>query len=104
MYFDFRGMMLLCPARYCRGMQITTQAQADTLNRTGEYGPYHAANGHTMIAPLRYPKSREWIDDGNDERAERDYRVGDEIRYDSWAAWCAPTCYACGMGEPLEDW
>lgn len=85
---------------------VQTQAQANNLNKTGTYGPYLAANGHTMLAQARLPVI------GLDEDCaspcplpiEREYRIGDEIRYESWSAWCASDCGACREGYPLEDW
>lgn len=73
--------------------EVKTQAEADLLNLSGEYGPYRAANHHLMVAPLRWPRGA----DGN----EREYRVGDEIKYDSWAARCDP---GCRHYEAPEDW
>ncbi|MGV0985022.1 MAG: hypothetical protein ACOYB2_10735 [Limnohabitans sp.] len=79
-------------------MKVETKAEADRLNRTGETEPYAAANGHLMIAALRFPTVE--FEDG---RVEREYRVGDEIRYESWSAWCAPGCSHAELG-PLPDW
>lgn len=72
---------------------VETQAEADRLNETGTTEPYMAANGHRMIALLRFPKEP----DGR----ERDYRIGDEIRYTTWNAWCAPDCH---HDAPPPDW
>lgn len=79
--------------------KVVTAAQAARLNRTGEYGPYTAANGHSMVATLLWPA--EYTDNG---RRERDYRVGDEIRYSTWDAGCTRTCGACRDGDTLPDW
>jgi hypothetical protein len=76
-------------------MKVETKAEAKRLNRTGETEPYGAANGHLMIAALRFPK--------DDEGRKREYRVGDDIRYESWSAWCAPGCSHAELG-PLPDW
>lgn len=76
-------------------MKVESQDEADELNETGEYGPYHAANGHLMMAELRFPRD----DDGN----ERNYRVGDRIDYIQWSAWCADACDHDGLG-PLPDY
>lgn len=77
--------------------KVQTQEEANRLNREDEYGPYQAANGHIMIAPLRYPR------DPSSPSGEREYRIGDEIQYESWCAWCAPGCNHQELG-PLEDW
>lgn len=69
-------------------MKVETQAQADKLNETGELGPYLAANGHMMVAPVRFPD-------------DRDYKVGDDIKYESWSAWCHESC---NHTVPPEDW
>lgn len=74
-------------------MKVETQREADELNDTGTYGPYRAANGHLMVAELRFPVD---VDGAN-----REYRVGDEIRYTTWNAWCATTC---NHDAPPEDW
>jgi hypothetical protein len=75
--------------------RVETNAEAAKLNRTGETAPYAAANGHLMIAALRFPR--------DETGSEREYRVGDEIRYESWSAWCAPSCNHAEVG-PLPDW
>lgn len=75
---------------------VQTQEEADRLNEEGTYGPYQAANGHLMLAPLRFPIE---IHDGS--RFERDYKVGDEIRYSSSDAWCDENCPV--LGSP-PDW
>jgi hypothetical protein len=85
-------------------MQVQNQAEANALNARGEYGPYRAANGHLMVAPLRYPRQQNpdyRADRDNERLLEREYRVGDLILYDSWAAWCAPNC---NHDAPPEDW
>jgi hypothetical protein len=74
-------------------MRVETQAQADELNERGTLGPYLAANGHMMEANLRWPL--------DEEKGERDYQVGDEIRYESWSAWCHGSC---NHTSPPEDW
>jgi len=91
-------------------MKVETQQEADQLNESGAYGPYMAANGHLMMAELRWPREaidqREWpaadypFPPAN-VSTERDYRVGDEIRYTTWNAWCAP---GCNHDSPPEDW
>ena len=81
-------------------MKVETQQEADKLNETEEYGPYRAANGHIMVAALRFPREEP---NENGYREERNYRVGDEIRYTTWDAWCAPECNHQELG-PLEDW
>ena len=95
--------------------QIETAAEASELNRSGQFGPYRAANGHLMIAPIRYPIDEDaWRRSATEAEAEgrgvpprsafeRDLRVGDEVRYDSFAAWCAPSCNHDESG-PAEDW
>lgn len=82
-------------------MRIETQAQADHFNEQGTTDPYRAFNGHKMIAPLERPRvaRNEW---GGWET--RPFQIGDELRYRSFAAWCAEDCLACGEGEPLPDW
>ena len=77
-------------------MKIETQEQADRFNETMEYGPYVAANGHLMVAPLLLPK--------DENKEEREYQVGDTIRYTSFNAWCAEGCRACAEGDPLPDY
>jgi hypothetical protein len=93
-------------------VKVETKEQADRLNESGETDPYLAANGHVMIAALRFPREaidqKEWpaADFPHPPKAvsvERDYGIGDEIRYDSWSAWCAPECDHRELG-PLEDW
>jgi hypothetical protein len=77
-------------------MTVTTQAQADRLNRDGEWaqvGPLTAANGHTMMYFVQ-PKNRQL----------EPYRVGDDIKYSTWDARCADSCGACRDGEALPDW
>lgn len=76
-------------------MRVETRAEADQLNESETYGPYYAANGHFLMAVLRFPR--------DEEGHEREYRVGDEIRYESWSAWCAPDCNHEGLG-PLPDY
>jgi hypothetical protein len=71
--------------------KVETAAEAAEPNRTGTFGPYRAANGHLMVAELRFPS------DGPAD--EREYRVGDEIRYVQWSAWCAPNCNHAGLGS-----
>jgi len=92
--------------------KVETQAEADELNRTETWGPYTAANGHLMVASLRFPREaidqKEWPSEDypyppESVSTERDYRIGDEIRYSTWDAWCAPECNHDGLG-PLEDW
>lgn len=84
-------------------MNVETQAQADELNRTGLFGPYRAANGHTMIAPVRFPRVRGGSTEDGTGSVEVDYQPGDTIRYDSWAAYCADGCDHSESGPP-EDW
>lgn len=74
---------------------VETQQEADRLTRDETWGPYIAANGHLMVAPLRFPR--------DEEGHEREYRIGDEIRYESWRAWCAEECIHDGLG-PLPDY
>lgn len=76
-------------------MKVDTQAEADQLNESGTFGPYSAVNGHYMEAELRFPRDEE----GN----EREYRVGDDIRYVQWSAWCHESCDHDGLG-PLPDY
>lgn len=95
---------------------VETQAQADALNSAGAFGPYQAANGHVMIAPLHFPRDREaWeaacekaqaegVRDPSFSAFDRDYRVGDQVRYDSSSAYCAPGCDHSESGPPPEDW
>jgi len=73
-------------------VKIETQAEADYINKEGMTAPYRAANGHLMKAPVDFPKV------GDDER---DYRVGDEVKYQSWAAECD---ISCRHDVPPEDW
>lgn len=77
-------------------MKVIDEAHAKRLNDTGHTDPYLAANGHMMVAPLRNPIR------GGAERPIA-YRVGDEVRYDSWAATCAESCDHSESGPP-EDW
>lgn len=93
-------------------MKVETQAEADRLNESGEYGPYLAANGHLMVAPLKFPREArdkaEWPPEDYpvppaSVSDERDYRVGDEVRYESWRAWCAQECDHSESGGP-PDW
>lgn len=79
--------------------QVVTQEQADILNEDGFYGPYLAANGHLMCAPLIFPKNDDLLEPG-----VRSYRIGDEIRYTQYNAYCAEGCPACAGYEPLPDW
>lgn len=72
---------------------VSTQDEANNYNENEVYGPYIAANGHLMVAPLRFPHDR----DGH----ERNFEIGDEIRYDSWQAWCD---MGCKHTSPPEDW
>lgn len=83
--------------------KVETQAEADALNASGETAPYYAANGHLMIASLRFPREYPGQDPDDGRPVEREYRVGDEIRYDSWSAWCAPGCNHSELGS-LPDW
>ena len=85
--------------------KVETQAEADKLNETEVYGPYRAANGHIMVASLLWPKTGEtetWAN-GTKHSLERDYQIGDEIRYTTWDASCAPECNHRELGG-LEDW
>ena len=84
-------------------MIVTTQAEADELNRKGVFGPYQAANGHQLYADLQYPREYPGQDPDDGRPVEREYRVGDEIRYLQWSAWCAPECNHSELG-PLPDW
>lgn len=91
--------------------QVTTQGQANQLNRDGTYGPYLAFNGHLLVAPVERPiadDAPERDADGEripwSRRERRGYRVGDEIRYLQHAARCTDRCRACAGGEPLPDW
>lgn len=79
--------------------QVETQEQADRLNAQGHTDAYIAANGHTMEANLRFPRLTVDRTDG-----ERDLRVGDDVRSESWSAWCVDSCGACRDGEALPDW
>jgi hypothetical protein len=95
---------------------VETQAQADQLNRDETFGPYQAANGHLMIAPLLFPRDRDaWNEACKKAEAEdrrdppfsafdRDYKIGDQIRYTSASAYCAPGCDHSESGPPPEDW
>jgi len=98
-------------------MIVETQEQADQLNRDGTIGPYGAANGHVMVAPVFFPIDRDAYDKAYDEWArgdddrrpphrssfERDYKIGDRVQYSSSNAYCAPGCDHRELG-PLEDW
>lgn len=74
-------------------MKVQNQAQANELNTSGKYGPYLAANGHMMVARLTWPK--------DEEGYERNFEVGDDIRYSSWDADCHESCR---HDAPPEDW
>lgn len=78
-------------------MKVETRAEAARLNRTGQTDPYLAANGHRMIASLRFPRAGDGFGD------RRPYQVGDEIRSESWSAWCAPGCNHSELDDP-EDY
>lgn len=104
---------------------VNTLSEQSRLNAEGTYGPYRAANGHIMVARLVFPRDFDvpchnchgtgLIDGeyvcgfckGKGSGAERPYKIGDEIKYNSFSAWCDSSCYesgACGEGLPLEDW
>lgn len=93
-------------------MKVETKAEAARLNRNETTDPYLAANGHLMVAALRFPREAidpvEWPPEQfpsppTSVSREREYRVGDEIQYESWSAWCAPGCSHRELG-PLPDW
>jgi hypothetical protein len=81
--------------------KVETQEEADRLNKDGTTEPYLAANGHMMVAPLRWPYHEAC---STACAHERDYVVGDEIRYTSWDAWCVADCAACRSGDRLPDY
>lgn len=74
-------------------MNVIDQEQANRLNESGMTDEYRAANWHLMRAPLLFPK--------DESGQERDYEVGDEIRYTSWNADCSENCR---HDSPPEDW
>lgn len=88
-------------------MYVETQEDAEYLNENGHTPPYHAFNGHTMIAPIRMPLADEPDPDPNMPyfmQPRRAYRVGDRVDSTSYNAWCAEGCLACAEGDPLPDW